>query len=105
MILVRNYLFLKKYVTLVGVVSHKVLYYQQLSVTCYQVSFYGNIYFEQLPNLSSDFKDLRFIQHSEWNILATHSQVWSTTDFGNFSLSYITLDIIKSLHHQPHYHG
>ena len=41
-----NYLFLKIYVTSKGVVSHNVLYYQQLSITCYQVSFYDNICFE-----------------------------------------------------------
>ena len=42
---VRNYLFLKNYVTWEGVVSHNVLYYQQLAIACYQVSF-ANIYFE-----------------------------------------------------------
>ena len=31
------------------VVSHNVLYYQQLSIARYQVSFYANNYFEQLP--------------------------------------------------------
>ena len=29
-----------------GAVSHSVLYYQQLSGACHQVSFYANIYFE-----------------------------------------------------------
>ena len=51
----RNDLFLKNYVTSEGAVSHNVLYYiyQQLSVALiYQVSFYANIYFEQLPNVS-----------------------------------------------------
>ena len=43
---VRNYLFLKNYVTSEGAVSHNVLYYQQLSIPCYQVSFYANNYFE-----------------------------------------------------------
>ncbi len=47
-ILVRSYLFLKNYVTSEGVVSHNVLYYQQLSVAGYQVhvSFYANMYFD-----------------------------------------------------------
>ena len=35
--LVRNYLFLKNYVTSEGAVSHTVLYYQQLSITRYQL--------------------------------------------------------------------
>ena len=38
-ILVRNNLFLKNYVTSEGVVSHNVLYYQQLPNARYQVSF------------------------------------------------------------------
>ena len=44
---VRNYLFLKNYITSEGAVSHNVLYhmYQQLSVVCYQISCYAN-YFE-----------------------------------------------------------
>ena len=41
-----NYFFLKNYITSEGAVSHNVLYYQQLSVAPYQVSFYSNIYFE-----------------------------------------------------------
>ena len=45
-ILVRNYFFLKNYVTSEGAVSHNVLYYQQLSIARYQVSFYANNYFE-----------------------------------------------------------
>ena len=42
---VRNYLFLKNYVTSKGDVSHDVLYYQQLSIANYQ-SFYDNNHFE-----------------------------------------------------------
>ena len=40
-----NYLFLKNYVALEEAVSHNVLYmyYQQLSIACYQVSVYANI--------------------------------------------------------------
>ena len=38
-IIVRNYFFLKNYVTLEGAVSHNVLYYQQLSIDRYQVVF------------------------------------------------------------------
>ena len=45
-ILVRNYLFLKTYATSEGAVSHNGIYYQQLSNTSYQVSFYDNICFE-----------------------------------------------------------
>ena len=45
-ILVRNYFFLKNYVTSEGAVSHNVLYYQQLSIARYQVSFYANNCFQ-----------------------------------------------------------
>ena len=43
-ILFRNYFFLKNYITSEGAVSHNVLYYQQLSIAQYQVSFYANNY-------------------------------------------------------------
>ena len=52
-ILVENYVFLKNYVTSEGAVSHNVLYYQQLSIACYQVRFYAYNYFELLPIVSS----------------------------------------------------
>ena len=39
-----------------GAVFHNVLYYKQLSIACYQVSFYANNCFEQLPVMSSVFK-------------------------------------------------
>ncbi len=55
-ILVRNNFFLGNYVTSEGAVSHNVLYYQQLSIDPYQVSFYTNNYFEQLPIVFSAFK-------------------------------------------------
>ena len=42
---VKNYFFLKNYTTSEGAVSHNVLYYQQLSIARYQVSFYANNYF------------------------------------------------------------
>ena len=42
-ILVRNFFFLKNYVTSEGVVSHNDLYYQQLSIARYQVSFYATV--------------------------------------------------------------
>ena len=45
-ILVRNYLFLKNYITSKKAVPHSVLYYQQLSIARYQVSLYANNYFE-----------------------------------------------------------
>ena len=45
-ILVRNYFFLKNYVTSEGAVYHNVLYHKQLSIACYQVSFnaYSNYF-------------------------------------------------------------
>ena len=39
-----NYFFLENYVTSEGAVSHNVLYYQPLSITCYQVRFYADNY-------------------------------------------------------------
>ena len=57
-ILVRSYIFLKNYITSERAASHIVLYYKQLSIARYQVSFYANIYFEQLPIVSSAFKQL-----------------------------------------------
>ena len=41
-----NYFFLENYVTSEGAVSHMVLYNQPLPITCYQVRFYANDYFE-----------------------------------------------------------
>ena len=43
---VEIYFFLENYVTSEGAVYHNVFYYQQLSIACYQVSFYANNYFE-----------------------------------------------------------
>ena len=40
-ILVKSYLFLKNYVSSEGAVTHNVLYYQQLSIVRYQVSFFA----------------------------------------------------------------
>ena len=45
-ILVENYFFFKNYITSEGALSHNVFYSQQLSIACYQVSFYANNYFE-----------------------------------------------------------
>ena len=45
-ILLENYFFLKNYINSEGAASHNVLYYQQLSIACYQVSFYAYNYFE-----------------------------------------------------------
>ena len=42
----RNDLFLLKQLTSKEAISHNVLYYQQLSIARYQVSFYANNYFE-----------------------------------------------------------
>ena len=43
---IKNYFFLKNYVTSEGAISHNILYYQQLPIAYYQVSFYANNYFE-----------------------------------------------------------
>ena len=43
---VENYFFLENYVTSEGAVSHNIVYHQQLSITCNQVSIYANNYFE-----------------------------------------------------------
>ena len=43
-----------------GVVSHNVLYYQQLSITCNQFRVYANNYFEYLPTtLNLNYKKLK----------------------------------------------
>ena len=42
----KNYFFLENYGTSEGAVSHNVLYYQPLPITCYQVRYYANKYFE-----------------------------------------------------------
>ena len=41
-----------------GAISHKILYYQQLSINRWQVSIYANNYFEWLPIVYSAFKGL-----------------------------------------------
>ena len=41
-----NYFFLENCVTLEEAVSHNLLYYQMLSIACYQVTFYAINYFE-----------------------------------------------------------
>ena len=51
-----NYFFLENYVTSEGAVSHNVLYYQQLSIAHYQVSFYAYDCFDYLQTVSSAFK-------------------------------------------------
>ena len=45
-VLVENNFFLENYFTSDGTVFHYVLYYQQLSIACYQVGFYAKNYFE-----------------------------------------------------------
>ena len=45
-IVVENYFFLENYVTSEGAVSYNVLYYQKLSIACYQVRFYANSFLE-----------------------------------------------------------
>ena len=44
--IVENYFFLENYVTSEGAVSHNVLYYQPLPITCIEERFYDNNYFE-----------------------------------------------------------
>ena len=45
----------KLYVTSEGAVSHNILYYQQLSITRYQVNVNAYNYFELIPIVSSVF--------------------------------------------------
>ena len=49
-----------------GAFFHNVLYYQPLPTTRYQVRFYANNYFEQLPTVSTAFK-LNVLQLQNWN--------------------------------------
>ena len=63
-ILVERCFFLKNYITSEGAVSYNVLYYQQLSIAGYQVSFSANNYFEQLSIVSSAFKGKVYIGSS-----------------------------------------
>ena len=55
-----NYFFLENYmyVNSEGAVSHKVLYYQQLSIGCYQVSFYANNFLWTITNSAPAFNKL-----------------------------------------------
>ena len=50
-----KYFFFENYNTSEGAVSHNVLYYQSIPITRYQVRFYANNYFEQLPIVSTAF--------------------------------------------------
>ena len=52
---VKNYFFLKNYVSSEGAVSQNVLYYQPLPITSNQERFYGDNYFELLPIVSTAF--------------------------------------------------
>ena len=52
---VENYFSLKKYVTSEGAVSHNIFYYQQLSITHYQVRFYVNVFLKFIPVVSTAF--------------------------------------------------
>ena len=62
----KNYFFLDNYVTSEGAVSHIVLYYQPLSITHYQMRFYDENYFENLPIVSTAFKTLLFLISRVW---------------------------------------
>ena len=53
---VENYFFLENFVTSEGATSHNVLYHQPLPITHYQVMFYADDFFEQLPIVSTAFK-------------------------------------------------
>ena len=80
---VRSYLFLKNYVTLEGVVSHNVLYYQQLSLARYQVMFYANIYFESHQTCTEPLKQYVILwdNYERKNTLVTRSCVPSDAWF------------------------
>ena len=67
-----NYFFLKKYVTSEGAVSHNVLYYQQLSITHYQLRFYANNYFEcPLPLSKILYHSCYVIQYGDGTLSCT----------------------------------
>ena len=51
-----NYFYLDNYATSEGALSHNVLYYQPLPITCNQERFYDDNYFEKLPIVSTAFK-------------------------------------------------
>ena len=53
-----NYFFLENYSTSEGAISHNDLYYQPLPITHYQERFYANKYFEELPIVSTAFKNM-----------------------------------------------
>ena len=55
---VENYFLLENYGTSEGAISQNVLTHQPLPITCYQVRFYANNYFEYLPIASTAFNDL-----------------------------------------------
>ena len=52
-----SYFLLENYITSEGDVSHNVINYQPLPITCYQERFYANNYFEELPIVSTAFKE------------------------------------------------
>ena len=68
-----NYFFLENYVTSEGDVSHNVLYYQQLSIACFQVSFYANV--EYLPIVSTALKQ-RELSSSGYTLRITADLIW-----------------------------
>ena len=51
-----KYFFLEHHVTTEGAISHNILHYQQLVITCYQVRFYANNYFEKYTVVSTALK-------------------------------------------------
>ena len=58
---VRNYLFLKNYVTSEGAVSHNVLCYQQLSIAWYQIRCYANHRFWVMVTSAFKLKTIGFL--------------------------------------------
>ena len=78
LIWVRNYFFLKNYSTSEGAFSHNVLYYQQLSIARYQVTFYANNYFELLLMVSVSLNE-----YLDWLSQHFHGH-WNTHKFTHF---------------------
>ena len=64
-VLVKNYFFLKNYVTSEGAVSHNILYYQQVSIARNQVSFYANNYWT--TNWAQNFHNV-FCMHEMYHV-------------------------------------
>ena len=66
-ILVESYFFLKNYFTSERAVSHNVLYYQQLSIACYRLSFYAKKIFWVITNSVQCLQDQLDNNSSRWS--------------------------------------